>query len=726
MGHSLERELFELIGSDRRIIGFLATGVLDGVWYLDLTDRTKMWISPEFWRSLGRDPAHHQHLVAEIREVTCPGDFEAGHAALMAHLADPSTTLDVETGYRHADGSIVWLRCRGVAIRDADGRPVRMLGVHTSITHLKEAEFALRARSLQLERAMSRLRGAFDHSPIASALVRLDPIDFGRILDVNRAFGELLGTAATPASIASVVHPSDVAEVMARLQHLVSDPPVPMDVECRLTDDAAATHVRLVASETYPTWGPDGEQTAAVLQVEDVTLRRAALDRVRYIDGHDQLTGLANRAVLQERLAAGLTRMQLTPSRVGLVLLDLDHFKVVNEALGHAAGDMVLLDVAARLNEVVREGDTVARLGGDEFAVLCVDLPAEADRAERELDRIAQRILGAISSSLPALPGVNRVSASAGTRLADASDAAAVVLADADAAMYSAKQAGRRRIAKHVPSLRAAVEARHHLENELRVALARDGLSVAYQPIVDLTTDHVSGAEALIRWDHPSFGRVPPDQFIPLAESTGLIVPLGEYVLRRVCSDLALRPGWDRPGFQVAVNVSGVQLAHADVAGRVEILLARNGLAPDRLHVELTESVLLDASEDTRAQLRLLADIGVGISIDDFGTGYSSLTYLRQHPVTAIKIDRSFTAGLGRRSDDDVIVAALVDLAGNLGLGVIAEGVETPEQAAHLRRLGCRWAQGYLFGRPGPADDLRPGAPLPDELRSRSGEMLLL
>ena len=432
----------------------------------------------------------------------------------------------------------------------------------------------------------------------------------------------------------------------------------------------------------------DGEVVAVS---RDVTERKAAELELAHQALHDALTGLPNRVLFLDRLKHALARSKRRGAGATAVFfLDVDRFKLVNDSLGHDAGDELLVDVARRLGDVLRPADTVARFGGDEFTVLCEDV-ADGDEAEA----IAGRIVDVFAEPFVLAGGEIFLSTSVGIALAGGPDELPEdLIRDADAAMYRAKERGKARFEVFDEDMRAHAVRRLEMESALRRALERGELRVHYQPLCEVAGGEVVGCEALVRWEHPERGLLAPAEFVPLAEETGLILPLGEWVLRAACLAAA---GWP-PGWEVAVNLTARQLAQPDLVGVVSSALEDAGLAPGRLCLELTESAVLGAG--AAETLRALKALGVRLAIDDFGTGWSSLGHLRSFPLDVVKLDRSFVAGLGTIARDDAIAAAVISLAHALGLRTIAEGVETPAQRAMLERLGCDAAQGYLLGRP--------------------------
>ena len=419
---------------------------------------------------------------------------------------------------------------------------------------------------------------------------------------------------------------------------------------------------------------------------------------------HDTLTGLPNRALVLDRLDHALSRGQRHEGTVGVLFVDLDRFKVVNDTLGHSVGDEVLIRIGERLRAAMRPADTVGRLAGDEFVVVCDDMEPV------DLLHVAGRVAAAIEVPLPLYGRETVITASIGIAYVEGGGRAEDVLRDADVAMYRAKERGRSRIEVFDEAVRARLLERLETEHLLRRALDRGELRLHYQPIVRVGSGALVSFEALVRWEHPQRGLVAPDEFIPLAEDTGLIIPIGRWVLGEACAQLS---AWRAASpslrdVQMSVNLSAKQFNNPDVVATVAEALELASLPPAALTLEITESVLMEEVEATAQTLRALKALGVGLSIDDFGTGYSSLSYLKRFPVDVLKIDRSFVDGLGTDAEDHAIVNAVVSLAHALGLNVVAEGVETTCQLQELRRLGCDSAQGYLLGRPEPSHMLGP------------------
>lgn len=413
---------------------------------------------------------------------------------------------------------------------------------------------------------------------------------------------------------------------------------------------------------------------------------------------HDPLTGLANRALLLDRIQHAVESMSRHASCPAVIFMDLDYFKSVNDASGHSAGDQLLVQVADRLRTAVRPNDTIARLGGDEFVVLCDDLTDPRDEGLEVAQRISARFDEAF------LLGEREifVAVSIGVAAAGEGDTAARLLARADQAMYRAKQLGRGRIEFHDPSIDHQDTRRAELSTALHHALDQGQLYVVYQPVFDLHARRPIAREALLRWRHPKFGKVPPSEFVPLAEWSGLMTVIGRWVLDLACRDCA---AWREAGdvdVGVAVNVSGRELANGRFPDNVETVLKETGVPPGAVTIEVTESLLVSDRAVARAALERVRALGVRIAIDDFGTGYTSLSWLAQLPLDILKVDRSFVSSLALVERHAVIVEAMIHLAHTLGFEVVAEGVETESQLAHLTRLGCDAAQGFILGHPEP------------------------
>ncbi len=522
-----------------------------------------------------------------------------------------------------------------------------------------------------------------------------------RLCYVNPAGVALLGARDVDEVVSrraiELVHPEDRPGAAARIR--AADDGRPSEaVEGRLVRlDGRVIEVELGAVPiTYE------RRPATLLMVQDVSDRKRAERDLAHQALHDALTGLPNRSLFQDRLSQALARMDRSSSLLAVLFVDLDRFKVINDSLGHDAGDRLLVISAQRLFSALRPADTVARFGGDEFVVLCEELEDVT-----EATRLAQRLADALAE--PVVEGAEelRVAASIGIAVATSSQPTPEeLLRDADAAMYRAKDRGRGRFEIFDEAMRARAMGRLQIENGLHRALQHDELRVFYQPVVSVSTERIVGTEALVRWEHPDRGLLEPAEFIGVAEECGLIIPLGAWVLEQACRQ-AQR--WNTPPggvLEVAVNLSSRQLLQPDLVEQVQAMVSESGVDPELMHMclEITESAMMDDAVVTMRTLERLRELGVRIAVDDFGTGYSSLAYLSRFPVDVLKIDRSFVAGLGERDQSRAIVASIVELGHALGLEVVAEGVETDEQLLLLREVGCDLAQGFLLARPQPAD----------------------
>ena len=542
--------------------------------------------------------------------------------------------------------------------------------------------------SARLRQAELQFSTAFEHASIGMALVDLDL----QVLEVNRSLALLVGE--TPAALigSPIEHTVDALDrdsTTAALRSLTpADPSVRLEVRLRRPDGGLRWgHVSATLLR-----GDGAVPSRIVVQVENITERKRSEAMLSHAAAHDALTDLPNRTLLLARLDAALARGE----QVGLLFLDLDRFKVVNDGLGHAAGDLLLVQVAIRLREVMRPEDLVARIGGDEFVVLC----RNAD--EESCSTVAQRVLDVLNEPVAtATTGELVVGGSIGIALAGPGDTAELALRDADTAMYAAKQAGGGRYHLFSAALRDAAVRTHELEVDLRAALRNGELTVVYQPVFSLTHGRVLGCEALVRWTHPRRGKVSPAEFVVVAEQSDLILDLGDFVLTQALSDVAMWPGvLGAPAPTVAVNVSFRQLVSSGFPAYVAEILAASGVEPSRLCLEVTETALIGDVEPVVEVLEALRDVGVRLSIDDFGTGHASLTYLARFPVDQVKVDQSFVAGLGIDAGSAAIVGGVVGMSHTFDLRVVAEGVETDAQLEALREMGCDAAQGFLLGVP--------------------------
>ncbi len=547
--------------------------------------------------------------------------------------------------------------------------------------------------------ADARFRSVFEQTGVGVALLG----EGSAILEANGSLADFLGTT-TERLTGEPLHgfsPADEAEAVAEMERAIAEGD---------RETVSGEH-RYVRNDGEVVWGSLTLTRAAadsgarfIAVVQDVTQRKSLEKELLRQAFYDQLTGLANRSLFRDRVQHALSRVSRERDMVAVMFLDLDNFKGTNDTLGHAAGDDLLSMVATRLLNATRGCDTVARLGGDEFAVLLENV-----RGEEDATIVADRIELALNHPVQLSSGITvRVSASIGIARATAGDGVEELLRNADVAMYAAKSGTRGGHVFFDASMHAALVDRVTLESDLRRALDAGEFWVAYQPIVSLDTHEVLGIEALVRWAHPTKGNVPPMDFISLAEETGLIIPIGRWVLRQACQRTAQWNARRTDGhtFSVTVNLSVRQLESPSLVADVQAALADGGLAAEHLVLEITENALMHRTESTIERLHELKAIGVRLAIDDFGTGYSSLSYLQQFPVDILKIDRSFTDGLMRGSHDDALARTIIALGDLLTLRTIAEGVEHARQHSRLRDLGCDYGQGYLFSRPLAAADV--------------------
>ncbi len=587
------------------------------------------------------------------------------------------------------DGGFYWVNATIVPFVDQNGKPYQYVAVQTDITERKHVE-------TQRDELSSALEQTADSVIITDRL--------GVIKYVNRAFGETTGYSAD--------------EVIGKTPRLIKSGGLGREFYQRLWGTIVSGRVfrdvfinRKKNGELYyeettitPLRDEHGEITEFISTGKNITERMQVQEHLQYLAHHDVLTGLPNRVLFLDRLNQAIARARWNNWAVAVLFLDLDRFKVINDTLGHEIGDRLLQAVASRLKKCVREGDTVGRLGGDEFTVLLEDIASQED-----VPTVARNIINALSRPMVVDGRELFVTVSIGISVfpGDGADGAEL-LKNADTAMYSAKEEGRNTFQFYSADMGISAFTRLNLETSLRHAMQRLEFLLHYQPQVDLTTRKVTGVEALLRWRHPELGLVPLDDFIPLLEETGLIIPVGEWVLQTACSQMR---AWQQAGLEpgrIAINLSSRQFTESNFAETVASILDETGLDPHCLEIEITESVIMQHTQLTMDTFQTLGALGVRIAIDDFGTGYSSLSYLKRFPIDILKIDRSFVRDVTTDPDDAAIVQAIIAMARSLKLDVIAEGVETQDQLAFLRAQRCDGLQGNLFSPPLPAEDIVP------------------
>ncbi|HVL74985.1 MAG TPA: EAL domain-containing protein [Noviherbaspirillum sp.] len=615
-----------------------------------------------------------------------PEDRERVRAQVREALAaDGHFSLEYRIICR--DGSVRWVGEQGKVIADGHRHPVALQGFVQDITARIESERALRE-------AERRYRGIFENA--VEGMYRSTPEQ--GFLDVNPALARICGYGSVTELLEAVrdianqlyADPRRRAALIGQLQQFGEVRSFESEIKRR---DGSRTWVSENARVVRDACG---NRMVIEGTVSDISERREYEARIRHQATHDALTGLPNRMLLLDRLQQAVYAAKRSDTRVAVVFVDLDQFKFVNDSLGHEAGDMLLARMAARLRATVRACDTVSRHGGDSFVLVltaCVSLEA--------VQVAVRRIMAALAEPLEIGAAEIQVTCSVGISLyPDHESSPDALLRQADSALYKAKEAGRNSYAFFDARTRLDASHRLALLNSLRHALVQQQFRLHYQPRIDLASGALVGAEALIRWLHPSRGMVPPAQFIPVAEDSGMILAIGEWVLRTAC---AQNKAWQEAGMApipVSVNLSPRQLAHEHFVDLVADALAASGLEARYLELEITETLVMRDVEQSRSVFERLKELGVGISIDDFGTGYSSLNYLKRFPVDTLKIDRSFIRDVAVDSDDAGIAMAVISLGRVLQLQVLAEGVETEAQRQFLLENGCHHAQGYLFAHP--------------------------
>jgi diguanylate cyclase (GGDEF)-like protein/PAS domain S-box-containing protein len=655
-------------------IVYVADTGVDGRWhYVSAGASAMLGVSPEEWTS---DPALWARLIhPEDRSRVFDREDD---------LFEPAAPEE----YRllHRDGRTVWVRDEAALVREADGC-ARWHGVISDVTDRKLAEAELERRAAQ-QAAVAHLGKL--------ALEGVDVSDLMR--DALEQTTQILGVH----SGAVLEQPDAHREPILRAAVGAELPAGDGDTSEALIEARGSRWglLRLARATDHAFEVADLDFVQAVANIlADAIQQRATEDDIRYQAVHDPLTSLPNRVLFLDRLAHALSH---PGAQVAVVLLDLDNFKLVNDSLGHNAGDELLTQIAPRLKSALRPGDTIARLGGDEFVVLL-----EKVTDGRIATEIAERMVGVLEVPFNLSAGEHFAKASIGIAFADAGGGSvpSSLIRDADAAMYRAKERGRARFEVFDGAMRARTVERLSVENDLRRALERDELRLAYQPIVSLADGRIASVEALLRWEHPERGLVSPLEFVPVAEEIGLIEPIGRWVLEAACRQAA---GWhhDRPDERplgISVNLSLRQFTQRDLESTVADALAVSGVDPASVCLEITESVLMEEPDAVSDTIRRVSRLGVSFSLDDFGTGYSSLAYLARLPIDALKVDRSFVQALGLDARSTAITTAIVRMAQALSAEVVAEGVETERQLEVLRALDCDYAQGFLFHRPLPA-----------------------
>ena len=658
----------------------------EGLWDWDMKS-DRVYYSRRYCELLGYTPEE----FGEDREAWFsrlhPEDRSLAEQRLRALIDERQPHYESIFRLRHQDGGYRWLYARGQLLLDEQGTPNRFIGTSSDITQRRADEDSLRQAAAVFD---STLEGVLV-TDREQHIVHVNPA-FTRITGYSPE--EVLGR--TPNMFKSGRH--DEAFYQALWNALV-----------QRGSWSGEIWNRRKSGEVFPIWqclrsihDENGNLSHYVAVFSDISAIKHSQHELDYLAHHDPLTTLPNRLLFSERIEQALQRTRSEQRRGALLLVDLDHFKIINESLGHNTGDQLLKLIGERLNTAFGPGITLARLGGDEFGLLSTDCP-HAEQASQ----LALQLLDNLAQAFHIGDETLFVSASIGISLFP-DDGASVeqLLRNADSALFRAKSSGRQTFSFYSQDMTALAQQRVRLESELRLALAQDQLRVHYQPIHRLEDGVMIGAEALVRWQHPERGLVPPGEFIPIAEDSGLIAGIDAWVLEQACAQMRR---WQAAGLGlefIAVNVSSRLFSRGELDLRVARVLRETGLEPQYLELEVTESAVMDNPERALELLAQLRELGVRLAIDDFGTGYSSLARLKRLPVHKLKLDQSFVHGLPQDREDRAIARAVVTLGQSLGLRVLAEGVECAEQAEFLREIGCGFAQGYWFGRPQPAEQL--------------------
>lgn len=679
----LEQEVSRRVAENQQLgarlqIALSTTGF--GIWEHNHTKATCTW-SESLCQILGRSTPNSPNATHDLAH---PEDRHKIEDALNSNQDEIHLS---EIRMQHQDGHWVWVEIRGrVLSREADGKPALVIGTVADISERKAKE-------------EEHLLSSVVFTGISDGICITDPQ--GNILLTNQSFTKVTGydaseaTGNNPRLLRSGVHGSefyrDMWETISRYGNWQGE------ITNRRKDGELIREWLSISAVK----NQGGQLTHYVGIFSDLSEREAAAERIQYLSSYDPLTNLPNRNLFTDRLAQALINARRFNRETALILLDLDRFRFINDTLGPPVGDQILVEVARRLNLQVREGDTIGRRSGNEFGFVMANLSHE-----RDVIGLAQRMLDAIAVPFNLNEQTVVITASIGISVSPRNgDVVDTLIKSADAALLRAKKAGRNTFRFYSPEMDADAERRLGLEAALREALQREELTVYYQPQISLESGNMIGMEALLRWNNPTFGAISPLEFIPIAEETGLILPIGEWVLRTACRQTRQWLNLGYNNLRVAVNLSTRQFRQANLTTQVSAALADSGLPPDALELEITESAFIDDVEEAIAQCRALKALGTKLSLDDFGTGYSSLAYVSRFPFDKIKIDQGFVSDITENPVNAAIATAAIVMARSLNLTVLAEGVETEAQANFLRSRRCDSMQGYLFSRPLPAHE---------------------
>jgi diguanylate cyclase (GGDEF)-like protein/PAS domain S-box-containing protein len=644
------------------------------------------WWSEELYRILEEDPGDYEASFENFIRKVHPGD----RALLIEgkdHIPDPVQVLPAKAiRIVLGDGRRKVVELRIDVRANGRGEPAAVIGTIRDVTERAELE-------AQLRESEERYSNTVELAAVGIAHVEKG----GRFIWANRHFCQMLGYPMDELlglTTKDISHREDVNATDAERARLHAGIIDSLTWEKRyVRKDGATIWVRITSTLKRSL---EGAPLYDISIVEDISDRKIAEARIRYLATHDEMTGLPNRATFGELLNHAIEAARRRDGQCAVLFIDLDRFKVINDSLGHEAGDQLLKEMSARLSRCMRKSDMVARLGGDEFVVLLEDSNDSSAASE-----VAKKILAAIMEPVEIMGQECRVTASVGIARypADARDAL-TLMKHADAAMYLAKEEGKNNHQFYSPETSAMSVERLTLETQLARALSRSEFSIQYQPQASLQTGAIVGAEALLRWWNPQLGRVSPAQFIPIAEDTGFIVPLGKWILKTACEQ---NVAWQRQGLPpivMSVNLSPRQFKDANLLKDIVAVLEESGMAPELLELEITESVIMHNFQHATERVAAIKKLGVRLAIDDFGTGYSSLSQLRRFPIDTLKVDRSFIRDIPANAEDSAITEAIISLGKTLGVVVVAEGVETAVQRAFLRERGCDQMQGFYFSKP--------------------------
>lgn len=660
---------------EQAVVGIAHVG-LDGTW---------MRLNERLCEIVGY--SHRELLQHTFFDIVHPDDRGDKQRVFDALISGEMHTYNSEKRYLHKKGHAVWVNLTVGLVRTAEGKPDFFVAVLEDISERKRMESETHALQAQY-------RVLFEQSPDAVVLLDRE----GCVVGHNERAAIQLGYShqeMRQLNIADLESEQSPEQVSARMWHMTQTGQIDYETRhCRASGELLDVHVSMRTVEML-----DGSRLYQCV-LRDISERRDAQRKIEYLAYHDALTGLPNRRLLQDRVEKAVENAQRRGASLSLLFIDMDRFKVINDTLGHEVGDALLKLVADRLRECVREQDTIARIGGDEFVVLLLDIRESSDAAV-----VAEKLVNRLSMPYDVQGHTLYSTPSIGISIfPEDGNSFDVLMQHADVAMYHVKENGRAGYHFFVEEMNARTHERLSMEHKLRLALERNEFELFYQPKVNIRTRQIVGAEALIRWRHPDDGMVPPGKFIPIAEESGLISQIGNWVAYETARQCK---AWHDAGLSpipVSFNVSARQFLHGNLLSVLDDILAQTGVDPQYLELELTESLLMQP-QNAQGVLEQLKSRGLSVALDDFGTGYSSLSYLSRMAIDTLKIDRSFVDDLGKKADDEAIAHTIIAMAHNLRMKVVAEGVETAEQADILLRGGCEVAQGYFFGKPVPVPE---------------------